>query len=751
MLFAAAATVWLAAIATAMPIHPHGNHADIRNDCASIGPCYPSRRQRPDPRREFFDEDPLGVPVWSSRLAATGRTERAPRPEREPPSRPDRNTDIEPPMPVDPIDRPDRIPPLSDDDMDISTRPRPRPSPSPRPRPRPDSDSDPAPRREPSGAGDSGDTTENTQIPLNDDVIKAFNDSKPCTAKVRKFFRQTPALNKCYDQACGKNRPSDNFEQMSVLLTCYNSMKRPKSPPIQSILTRTPAASVARWTPAPARPPPPPGGSHWDRLPAELRLEIARVAGPLTAALCSGRSADAPLAAAECRRLWVDVLSMEWPHDLRLLPAGSLAACTAQDMWAVGSKRMLKRVWALAESLPAPAPAAGSDGPAPDSASDGAGMSGDEGSGDDEGSAAEEVSDEDHSSGFEDVSDDEGGDSSGFEDEDEDEDENEGGNGSGGSGDDYEDWDGKGELPFDVTDRHPVQRGLDQAAMRHAWHHLVVDRRPRAARANALSTDMSADDIIGLPLAGLFKIDWKLLLAAAAFGHIELMQLYHERIFGEGLWTTDLMRFAVIRGHVHVVRWLLANRTELDFSESAVTAALWNNLDAFKLLAPIAHEVGLIRSACIAAKQGSVDMLAWLLRERPASVTTEVLSVSAPSMDDGVLRLLRKARPEWFTPEEIREWVRRDVEGGDVQLLGWIVRTFPDVLAGHAVTTVDGGDAADVLAWLAARHCAPFDAVIKRAVARRQVRVVRWIVEHNVGARWYSAALRRARKFLAAA
>ncbi|KAL2912086.1 hypothetical protein HK105_208438 [Polyrhizophydium stewartii] len=88
-------------------------------------------------------------------------------------------------------------------------------------------------------------------------------------------------------------------------------------------------------------------GSHWDRLPRELRDMVLAHAGPLTQ-LTTGRIGLAHLGSLDfdgIEQLWHDVIECEWPGDLERLPGRSWLG--SHVFWGVRSRHMYDRLRAV--------------------------------------------------------------------------------------------------------------------------------------------------------------------------------------------------------------------------------------------------------------------------------------------------------------------------------------------------------------------------------------------------------------------
>ncbi|KAL2918961.1 hypothetical protein HK105_201231 [Polyrhizophydium stewartii] len=110
-------------------------------------------------------------------------------------------------------------------------------------------------------------------------------------------------------------------------------------------------AAQAPSTPPPPTPALPHGGSHWDRLPIELRDAVLAVATPQLAWFDRRRplldAEAASLAPPARRRLWIEALETEWPGRLDTLP---FVHWDPSLTLAIRSRRMLARVCAFWET-----------------------------------------------------------------------------------------------------------------------------------------------------------------------------------------------------------------------------------------------------------------------------------------------------------------------------------------------------------------------------------------------------------------
>ncbi|KAL2913818.1 hypothetical protein HK105_206697 [Polyrhizophydium stewartii] len=86
----------------------------------------------------------------------------------------------------------------------------------------------------------------------------------------------------------------------------------------------------------------PPGASHWDRLPREIRSDIIHKSGPLTrwttGVLETNDLWNLPMD--EDQQLWIDIFETEWPGDLATVPDFAILKFT---LWHVRSRALYDR------------------------------------------------------------------------------------------------------------------------------------------------------------------------------------------------------------------------------------------------------------------------------------------------------------------------------------------------------------------------------------------------------------------------
>ncbi|KAL2914099.1 hypothetical protein HK105_206357 [Polyrhizophydium stewartii] len=203
---------------------------------------------------------------------------------------------------------------------------------------------------------------------------------------------------------------------------------------------------------------------------------------------------------------------------------------------------------------------------------------------------------------------------------------------------------------------------------------------------------------------------------AAENGHLDVVKWLHANRT-EGC-STDAIESAARNGHLAVVKWLLKNRTEASIDDAAKSAACYGQLAVIQLihkLAPDALTVDIINTAALF---GHVSTLEWLIS------TTGVLPTA-----DAITKAVKLQR---------------------FRMLPWFRKRIPDMFYSHPVSRIGDTSADDVIDWFSRPDLATSSSssMARLAIEERNIVVLEWMLEYMSDSRWLSGDLNRASRLV---
>ncbi|KAL2913725.1 hypothetical protein HK105_206741 [Polyrhizophydium stewartii] len=261
---------------------------------------------------------------------------------------------------------------------------------------------------------------------------------------------------------------------------------------------------------------------------------------------------------------------------------------------------------------------------------------------------------------------------------------------------------------------------------------------------------------------------------AAMSGHLDVVKWLHENRT-EGC-TTNAMDEAAKNGRLDVVEWLHTNRTEGCTTKAMDGAAQYGRLDVVKWLHANRTKGCTTEAIRSAAQNGHIDVVDWLHRNRaecniadaarsaaqfghlnivqlahvlaPDAINVDVAHAAATDGGLSVLDWIVDNTAVWPTEDSITSAIRY----GRFCVLSWFRRRMPEAFRAHAMSKVGNESANDVIDWLDLEKllgngfCA-----LRAAIDERQIKVLKWMLEHMPNERWEQFGLGRAREIFNAA
>jgi hypothetical protein len=184
---------------------------------------------------------------------------------------------------------------------------------------------------------------------------------------------------------------------------------------------------------------------------------------------------------------------------------------------------------------------------------------------------------------------------------------------------------------------------------------------------------------------------------AAEHGHVEVLQLFHDfdaaasgfeaaeakRRKTNSWWShaRDPIYWAARNGHLSVLEWIQANRSQPCGADAMDNAAGQGHLEAVKWLHANRSE-GCTRDAMnLAAINGHLEVLKWLHANRSEGCSNRAMYSAAEHGHLDVIKWLYTHRPDSHTP-----WaIDRAVRSGRVRVVCWLQPLFPDYKIGSAL------------------------------------------------------------------
>ncbi|KAL2912489.1 hypothetical protein HK105_208061 [Polyrhizophydium stewartii] len=226
---------------------------------------------------------------------------------------------------------------------------------------------------------------------------------------------------------------------------------------------------------------------------------------------------------------------------------------------------------------------------------------------------------------------------------------------------------------------------------------------------------------------------------AAADGHLDIVAFLHANRT-EGC-TPDAMDWAAENGHAHVVAWLHHHRTEGCTPTAMRKAAENGHVAVVAFLHAHRSESTIGEAALCAAAAGKVGVLEWIWANAPNALTPAVADAAAAAGEARVLAWLAGHAGVSCT----HVGISRAVAGGHLHLVPWFRDNAPTLFESHPASRIGNESAAGVVEWLA-RDGMPRKPgfVMHAAIESKQAAVVRWLLWHLPDARWKDGDMDRA-------
>ncbi|RQM12518.1 hypothetical protein B5M09_010455 [Aphanomyces astaci] len=143
-------------------------------------------------------------------------------------------------------------------------------------------------------------------------------------------------------------------------------------------------------------------------------------------------------------------------------------------------------------------------------------------------------------------------------------------------------------------------------------------------------------------------------------GHYDVVRWLHLHRLSTGC-TANAMAWAAWKGHDRIVRYLhthqLSSRPELDGGRSIDLAAQANRLPMVQWLHGHGYDTT-VESLEVAARRGFVELLAWLVKTFPDKCTVKVMYHAASRHDEGMVHMLHANTDPTYTTDVVR-WARQ--------------------------------------------------------------------------------------------
>ncbi|KAF0693823.1 Aste57867_15243 [Aphanomyces stellatus] len=177
--------------------------------------------------------------------------------------------------------------------------------------------------------------------------------------------------------------------------------------------------------------------------------------------------------------------------------------------------------------------------------------------------------------------------------------------------------------------------------------------------------------------------------------------------------TTSAMDWAASRGHLHVVMYLHAHRSEGCSVRAMTSAAICNRLTVVQWLHVHRTEGCSTMAMDWAAHNGHLEMVEWLHAHRPEGCTTRAMDLAALQGHVAVVAFLHAHRTEGCTDAAVVDAACR----GHVDVVAFLTSVGGDGVAGHK-----------------GLHGA--DHVLDKVVANGHAAMARWLLGHGQRATW---------------
>jgi Ankyrin repeats (3 copies) len=229
---------------------------------------------------------------------------------------------------------------------------------------------------------------------------------------------------------------------------------------------------------------------------------------------------------------------------------------------------------------------------------------------------------------------------------------------------------------------------------------------------------------------GVFSPD--MMAIAASQGHLHLVQWLHA-FRSEGC-STDAMDRAVQNGHLDVVKWLLRNRTEGCSRWAMSSAITGKHYDVIQELYDCCSDDWIGALVDEAAKSGSFDLVRWAYNTYPKTCTPEALSFAALSGNKEVFNWLHtKMQIQCPSASVISKLAFK----GDLEMMQDKRIDTSDMIE-HPYIRIDAMQSAainghiHILEWLYDPSVRPQGASIFEAAARAgKLNSIKWLHEHE--------------------
>nr|KAJ3421263.1 hypothetical protein HK105_004068 [Polyrhizophydium stewartii] len=453
----------------------------------------------------------------------------------------------------------------------------------------------------------------------------------------------------------------------------------------------------------------PPGGSHWDRLPAELHREVFRRASPLFL-LQSGRVRWITALSDDDQRLaWAEAFRSDWDGDLEmLLPRHTLWKCRDEDWLNIRTLGMLMRVADIAKEHDVDTGALNQvamcngwvhaiDRSRSDIAKDA--MAAELGIDAIENLIALRILHKNR------------------------------------------------ELVEAAAEygRLDVVQWADKHVPAKFWTTKVMDKAALSGNADLVQwlhanrtegcTAKAMDNAASSGNADLVK--WlhanrtegctaDAMDNAAGAGSIETLEFLHsQRNEGGGRF---LFKKAIWNDQTEAFKWLLANISNYPHDECLVEAAEKDNIEILALLAPKCKHKAITKAAIGAAGRSSITALAWINQNMPSLVNNRVV---AETHNTASLAWLHQHRRDLFTKPVVLEAIKKCVMGEYFPAVKWLRDAFPDVFGEHDASRLPREDANAAIDWLAENVPSTWEYYIDFVIEANHRDALAWLDENT--------------------
>ncbi|KAK6093522.1 hypothetical protein MT418_006133 [Batrachochytrium dendrobatidis] len=213
---------------------------------------------------------------------------------------------------------------------------------------------------------------------------------------------------------------------------------------------------------------------------------------------------------------------------------------------------------------------------------------------------------------------------------------------------------------------------------------------------------------------------------AALHGHLNIIQFLHTHRT-EGA-TSTAMDNAAAFGHLNIVKWLHFNRTEGCSVSAMDTAAANGHLDVIQFLHSNRHEGCTVKAMDAAAREGHLHIVKWLHENRSEGCTVNAMDYAACNGHIDVLVYLHTHRSEGCTVQAINSAAKQ----GHLNIVKWLHFNRTEGCSVSAMDTAAANGHLDVIQFLHSnRHEGCTVKAMDAAAREGHLHIVKWLHENR--------------------